>query len=95
MDRALKARIFDPVGMLDTGFVALPADRGRLTAFYVGANLIEPMKPGLTCAEVELLNINPLISAPRLSAAGGLVPTLSDMVLMIQALLPGDGMLLR
>ena len=95
LDRALKARIFDPVGMLDTGFVVPPADRDRLTAFYVGANLMEPMKPGLTRAEVELLNINPLVSTPRLSAAGGLVTTLPDMVSMIQALLPGDGMLLR
>ena len=42
LDRALKARIFDPVGMLDTGFVVLPGDRDRLTAFYVGANSWNP-----------------------------------------------------
>ena len=54
LNRVLKARIFDPVGMLDTGFVVPSVDRDRLTTFYVGANLMEPMKPGLTRAEVEL-----------------------------------------
>ena len=44
----LQARIFQPLGMVDTGFVVRPEQQPRLTAFYVGADLANPLKPGLT-----------------------------------------------
>ena len=47
-DRFIQSRIFGPLGMADTGFVVPEKDLGRLVAFYVGADLMEPMKPGLT-----------------------------------------------
>ena len=34
--------------MVDTGFVVPEKDHGRLVAYYAGADLMEPMKPGLT-----------------------------------------------
>jgi CubicO group peptidase (beta-lactamase class C family) len=66
-----------------------------LTAFYDGADLLDPMVPGLRRTEENFLGINHLQPTPRLSGAGGLVTTLPDMVAMIRALLPGDNMLLR
>ena len=47
-DTFIKARILDPLGMVDTGFVVPEKDQGRLVAYYAGADLMEPMKPGLT-----------------------------------------------
>src|SRR4029079_2342441 len=47
-DTLIKARILDPLGMVDTGFVVPEKDQGRLVAYYDGADLMEPMKPGLT-----------------------------------------------
>ncbi|MBX9651255.1 MAG: beta-lactamase family protein, partial [Xanthobacteraceae bacterium] len=47
-DTFIKARILDPLGMVDTGFVVPAKDQGRLVAYYAGADLMDPMKPGLT-----------------------------------------------
>src|SRR5262245_65375924 len=47
-DKFIKLRILDPLGMVDTGFVVQEKDQSRLVAYYAGADLIEPMKPGLT-----------------------------------------------
>src|SRR5262249_55690452 len=38
-DRFIKARILDPLGMVDTGFVVPERDRARLVAYYAGADL--------------------------------------------------------
>ena len=47
-DKFIKARILDPLGMVDTGFVVPEKDQSRLVAYYAGADIMEPMKPGLT-----------------------------------------------
>ena len=47
-DQFIQSRILDPLGMVDTGFVVPERDRSRLVAYYAGADLTEPMKPGLT-----------------------------------------------
>ena len=47
-DQFIQARILAPLGMVDTAFVVPEKDRGRLTAYYAGADLMDPMKPGLT-----------------------------------------------
>ena len=47
-DKFIQARILDPLGMVDTGFVVPEKDQSRLVAYYAGADLMEPMKPGLT-----------------------------------------------
>ncbi len=46
LDAFFKARIFDPLGMVDTGFFVPPAEQGRLVAYYRGADVLDPMKPG-------------------------------------------------
>jgi len=94
-DKFIKARIFDPLGMVDTGFVVPQQDQGRLVAYYAGADLMEPMKPGLTRTDNAPFPGAYLRPVARLSGGGGLVSTLPDMVALIRSLLPGGPTLLK
>src|SRR5690349_11473968 len=94
-DAFIKARIFDPLGMVDTGFVVPEKDQGRLVPLYNGADLMEPMKPGLTRADNYPFPGAYLHPIPRLNAGGGLVSTMPDMVALIRSLLPGGRTLLK
>lgn len=94
-DAFIKARIFDSLGMVDTGFVVPEKDRGRLVAYYAGADLMDPMKPGLTRTDNSPFPGAYLTPIARLSGGGGLVSTLHDMVALIRSLLPGRRMLLK
>jgi len=94
LDAVFKARIWDPLGMADTGFFVSPAEQGRLVAYYRGADLLDPMKPGLW--RIDDLPYPQAYRRPfaRLSGGGGLVTTLPDMLALVRALLPGpDGLL--
>jgi len=91
----LQARIFTPLGMVDTAFVVPSAKRDRLVAYYKGSNL-DPMKPGLS----RIDDTSPYPGAyvrnwPRQSGGGGLITTLADMRALVSALLPGSGTLLK
>jgi CubicO group peptidase (beta-lactamase class C family) len=44
----IQSRILGPLGMEDTGFVVPEKSRNRLAVYYAGADLIDPMMPGLT-----------------------------------------------
>ncbi len=92
---AIAARILKPLGMSDTGFVVPAGDRGRLVALYTGADLMQPMKPGLVRADHLPYPGAYLEPAARQSGGGGLISTLPDMIRLIQALLPGGPTLLR
>ena len=94
-DTFIKARIFDPLSMADTGFVVPEKDQGRLVAYYAGADLMEPMKPGLTRTDNAPYPGAYLRPIARLSGGGGLVSTLPDMVTLIRSLLPGGKTLLK
>ena len=94
-DKFIQARILDPLGMVDTGFVVPEKDQGRLVAYYAGADLMEPMKPGLTRTDNAPFPGAYLRPIARLSGGGGLVSTLPDMVALIRSLLPGDKTLLK
>lgn len=77
-DRFLKERLFDPLGMKDTGFV-LPPDRARLVPLYRRvANGFErqPNQDGLS-------------SAVYFSGAGGMVSTAEDYLQFAQMLVNG------
>ena len=94
LDAVFKARIYDPLGMADTGFFVPPAEQGRLVAYYRGADVLDPMKPGLR--RIDDLPYPQAYRKPvaRLSGGGGLVTTLPDMLALVRALLPGpDGLL--
>lgn len=94
-DAFLASRILVPLGMTDTGFV-VPADqRHRLTAYYAGASLTDPLEPGLKRTDNAPYPDAYLKPAPRLSGGGGLVSSLPDMIALIRSLIPGGPMLLQ
>ncbi len=94
-DSFLQSRILDPLGMVDTGFVVPEAQRHRFAAYYSGADLLDPMKPGLTRADHLPYPQAYLRPVPKLSGGGGLVSTLPDMVALVRSLLPGGPTLLK
>jgi CubicO group peptidase (beta-lactamase class C family) len=94
-DAFIQSRILDPLGMVDTGFVVPEAKRPRLAAYYAGADLEDPLKPGLTRADDAPYPQAYLRQFPRLSGGGGLVSTLPDMVALLRSLLAGGPTLLK
>jgi CubicO group peptidase (beta-lactamase class C family) len=92
-DAFIQSRILGPLGMLDTGFVV--SDRDRLVAYYAGADLVDPMKPGLTRIDDAPYPGAYLRPFPRQGGGSGLVSTLPDMVALIRSLLPGGATLLE
>lgn len=94
-DEFVQARIFGPLGMVDTGFVVPEKDRSRLAAYYAGADLMDPMKPGLTRTDDSPYPGAYVRAVPRLSGGGGLVSSLPDMVALVRSLLPGGSTLLK
>jgi CubicO group peptidase (beta-lactamase class C family) len=75
----LKQRLFDPLGMKDTGF-ALPAADPRLVPLYT-----RQQGGGFTRAADQ----GPLQSATYFSASGGLVSTIEDYLQFAQMLVNG------
>lgn len=94
-DAFLQERVFLPLGMTDTGFVVPESERGRLAAYYKGADAVNPMKPGLTRIDHSPYPGAYLNEVPRLSGGGGLVSSLPDMVALLRSLLPGGPTLLK
>ena len=94
-DAFIQTRILDPLGMTDTAFVVPEEKRDRFTAYYRGADLMDPMKPGLTRIDDAPYPGAYLRAVPRLSGGGGLVSTLPDMVALLRSLLPGGPTLLK
>lgn len=88
LGEALQARLFQPLGMVDTGFVLSEAQRPRLAAQYIG-DLQNPLKPGLTRVDHLPYPGAYLKPFPRQSAAGGLFTTQADMLALLKALTPG------
>ena len=91
----IQSRILSPLGMEDTGFVVPENSRNRLVAYYAGADLIDPMKPGLTRTDDAPYPGAYLRPFPSQNGGGGLVSTLPDMVALIRSLLPGGPTLLK
>lgn len=94
-DEFIRSRIFDPLGMVDTGFVVSKENLPRFAAYYAGADLMNPMKPGLTRIDDAPYPQAFLRPVPRLSGAHGLVSTLPDMLALLRSLLPGGPTLLK
>ena len=94
-DQFIQTRILGPLGMVDTGFVVPEKDQSRLAAYYVGADLMDPMKPGLTRTDNYPYPGAYLRPTPRFNGGGGLVSTLPDMVALIRSFLPGGPTLLK
>jgi CubicO group peptidase (beta-lactamase class C family) len=83
LDQYLRAEIFEPLGMLDTGFHVPAADHDRLSALYA-------MAPGLT-EKVRYDTLGePYKKPPQwFSGGGGLVSTSADYLRFVRMLLGG------
>jgi CubicO group peptidase (beta-lactamase class C family) len=91
---ALQSRLFDPLGMVDTGFVLRPEQVPRLAALYRG-DIADPLQPGLQRLDETPWPRAYLQPVPRQSGAGGLFTTQADMLALLRQLMPGRPGLLR
>jgi CubicO group peptidase (beta-lactamase class C family) len=88
-DEFLKARIFEPLGMVDTDFY-VPADKhDRFTTMYSPTDFFQPMKGGLVKADDPRTGS---YSRPKalLSGGGGLVSTVADYLSFLRVII-NDG----
>jgi CubicO group peptidase (beta-lactamase class C family) len=83
LDRFLAERIFEPLGMVDTGFCVAEEDRGRLAAAYLA-------HPGTRLA-TRLEGLGAVGTTPPafLSGGGGLVSTAADYLRFTELLRRG------
>jgi CubicO group peptidase (beta-lactamase class C family) len=95
LDAFFKANIYEPLGMVDTGFFVPEAKLDRFVAYYRGADVLDPTKPGLFRNDDKPYPQAYLRPLPRLSGGGGLVTTMPDMLALVKALLPGSDALLK
>src|SRR3954463_4034118 len=75
--------------MTDTGFDVPEAQQGRLVALYTGADVLDPMKPGLTRADNLPYPQAYRRAFPRLSGGGGPGSTFPGLLALGRALVPG------
>ncbi len=94
-DAFIQCRVLTRLGMSDTSFVVPEEKRARFTAYYAGADVLEPMKPGLTRTDDAPYPQAYLRPAAKLSGGGGLVSTLPDMIALVRSLLLGGPTLLK
>ena len=92
--RVLQARLLEPLGMVDTGYVLSEAQRPRLADLYVG-DLADPWRPGLAPLHDKPWRDAFLKPVPRESGAGGLFTTQTDMLGLLTQLQPGQRGLLQ
>ncbi len=87
-DEFLRARIFDPLGMVDSDFFVPPDKQDRFVTMYAPEDLFTPMKGGLVKADDPRSGA---YSQPRalLSGGGGLVSTVADYVTFLRAIVNG------
>ena len=87
-DEFLQARIFTPLGMVDTGFHVPAEKQDRFVTMYAPVDMFSPMKGGLVKADDPREGS---YSRPKkyLSGGGGLVSTVADYVTFIRAVING------
>ena len=88
-DAFLRARLFEPLGMVDTDFWVPPEKAHRLAGNYVPVDPMDPMKPGINAAPDVMLGAATERSA-FLSGGGGLLSTLADYTRFVRMLV-NDG----
>jgi CubicO group peptidase (beta-lactamase class C family) len=81
-DQFLKQRMFDPLGMKDTGFAPTPERMARVATVY------QRTPKGL----VPAANANQLLSGTYFSASGGLMSTAEDYLQFAQMLVNGGAL---
>jgi CubicO group peptidase (beta-lactamase class C family) len=94
-DEVIERYLLQPLQMNDTAFFTPSSKQSRLTAYYAGASVFDPVKPGLSRIDDVPYPRAFQSNVPRLSGGGGLVSTLPDMLCLLRALLPGPCSILR
>ncbi|MFZ6771773.1 serine hydrolase domain-containing protein [Undibacterium sp. SXout7W] len=93
-DQYIQLRIFNPLGMDDTGFVVPEQKLSRLTAYYGGADPQNILQRGLRRLDKSPYPGAFVTPVARLSGGGGLVSSLHDMLALMRSLMPdGDHIL--
>ncbi|MBC3869490.1 beta-lactamase family protein [Undibacterium oligocarboniphilum] len=89
-EQFIRLRIFNPLGMDDTGFYVSERDLGRLTAYYGGSDPANVLQRGLRRLDKSPYPGAFTMPVVRLSGGGGLVSSLHDMLALMRSLMP-DG----
>jgi CubicO group peptidase (beta-lactamase class C family) len=87
-DDYLRARIFEPLGMVDTDFWVPPQKRERFVTMYAPTDLFDPMKSGLVKAD-DPMDGSYTKERTLLSGGGGLVSTVQDYLAFVRMILNG------
>jgi len=95
LGEVLDERIFEPLGLEDTGFHVGEGKADRLVRLYAGADLADPLRPGLTPVTDPIFNEGLHRPRPWQSGGGGLLSTLGDMARFLDAMRPGREGLLK
>ena len=82
----LQERIFEPLEMEDTGFWVPDSKQSRFCMIYDGADMLDPMKPGMTAGSDAMMG-GYLAPKPMESGGGGLVSTITDYARFMQMLM--------
>jgi CubicO group peptidase (beta-lactamase class C family) len=86
----LQQRIFDPLGMVDTGFHVPPAKAGRLAACYAVGQLGRAVAAGSSLSLQDDPRASSFLQPPAFfSGGGGLVSTAADYLRFARMLLGG------
>ena len=87
-DAFLAKHIFDPLGMVDTGFFVPPDKLDRLVTMYAPDNLLDPMAAGMHMAD-SAADSSYAESPTYLSGGGGLVSTVADYLSFVRMIVAG------
>jgi CubicO group peptidase (beta-lactamase class C family) len=91
---AFQTKLFEPVGMVDTGYVLRANQIPRLASLYMG-HPMTATKPGLRRLDNIPWPDAFIKPVPRQAASSGLVTTQADLLALLSQLLPGHGNLLK
>lgn len=94
MAEAFKTRLFEPLGMVDTGYLLRADQIPRLASLYAG-HPMNATKPGLHRLDNIPWSDAFIKPVARQAASSGLVTTQADMLALLSQLLPSHGKLLK
>ncbi len=89
-DQVLQTRVFEPLGMVNTGYVVAPEKLARLIPLYRGEDGAQPQLPGLHLTENMPWPDAFIKPVARLAGTGGLLTTQGDYLRFLQALTGGS-----
>jgi CubicO group peptidase (beta-lactamase class C family) len=92
--QALKQRLLEPLGMVDTGYTLRPDQVDRLASLYAG-NIADPLQSGLERQSQLPWPQAFLKPVARQGGASGLLTTQADMLALLLALMPGPRAFLK